>query len=83
MTVIDILVEHRGVSIGVVGLPRQLCLVIWTTGIIAGTALGAAGAKWPWAIGVPSYAVSFGLNGAPVLVFLFWLHYPFQMMLAW
>lgn len=45
---------------------------------MCGTALGVAGARWKQWIGRPSKFTSFILGGMPILVFLFWLHYPVQ-----
>lgn len=60
----------------------KLCLVIWVLGLALGAVLGVAGAKWPVRVGVPSRIASFVLSGIPVLVFLFWLHYPLQALLS-
>jgi len=43
--------------------------------------LGILGAKWTFLVGIPSRVLSFALSGVPILVFLFWLHYPLQSML--
>ena len=53
-------------------------MVSWPTGIVIGSLLGAAGARWRIAIGIPTKVISFILSGVPVLVFLFWMHYPLQ-----
>jgi ABC-type amino acid transport system permease subunit len=49
---------------------------------VIGTALGLAGARWKFAVGIPSKVISFTLAGIPILVFLFWLHYPLQSLLG-
>ncbi len=78
MTIVDILVNYReGFFDGLI-VTLELCGIIWTSGLILGSLLGTAGAKWYPAIGLPSRVVSFILSGTPVLVFLFWLHYPLQ-----
>ncbi len=59
----------------------KLCLLIWPIGILVGTLLGVAGSRWKVAVGIPSKTTSFVLSGIPILVFLFWLHYPLQAML--
>lgn len=56
----------------------KLCAFIWPLGVVIGTILGVAGMRWKRAIGIPSKIVSFILAGIPILVFLFWLHYPLQ-----
>jgi ABC-type amino acid transport system permease subunit len=81
MTVLDILVNYREGILGGLLVTLKLCLVIWSSGLILGTALGVAGARWYFSVGIPTRVVSFTLSGVPVLAFLFWLHYPFQAML--
>ena len=78
MTVFDILVKYRVEFLLGLRTPVQLCVYIWLAGIAVGTLLGIAGAKWRIAIGLPTKAISFILAGVPVLVFLFWMHYPLQ-----
>ena len=56
----------------------QLSCIIWITGIGGGTALGWLGARRPHYWGKFVRVVSFVLGGLPVLVLLFWLHYPAQ-----
>lgn len=63
MTVWDILLTYHVAFARGLAVTLQLCLVIWASGIALGTALGGA---------------SLLLSGVPVLVFLFWLHYPAQ-----
>ncbi len=81
MSVMDIFTQHKTELFGGLMVTLKLCLLIWPLGIIGGALLGIAGAKWKIAIGIPSKTVSFVLSGIPVLVFLFWLHYPLQAML--
>jgi len=80
MTVWDILVSYHVAFLEGLYVTLQMCLVIWGTGIVLGGALGLAGARSKLAIGLPSRLVSFVLGGIPLLVFLFWLHYPAQAM---
>jgi len=73
-----IIIKYReGLQQGLL-VTLELCLIIWGAGIVGGSLLGVAGAKWKSWIGVPSRIISFVLSGIPVLVFLFWLHYPLQ-----
>lgn len=53
---------------------------MWVVGIVLGSILGWLGAKYPRTIGTFSWVIAFLLSGVPVLVFLFWLHYPAQSM---
>lgn len=56
----------------------QLCLIIWSSGLLIGGSLGVLGARYKYGFGLPTRILSFTLSGIPVLVFLFWLHYPIQ-----
>ncbi|MBI3442142.1 MAG: ABC transporter permease subunit [Proteobacteria bacterium] len=56
----------------------QMCAIIWGSGLIIGSALGLAGVRFRFWVGLPSRLISFLLGGIPLLVFLFWLHYPAQ-----
>ena len=78
MSVWDILVNYNIAFLKGLAVTLQLCAIIWGSGIILGAALGVAGARVPGWVGGPSRAVSFVLGGVPLLVFLFWLHYPAQ-----
>ena len=78
MNAFDILTKYRVEFFLGLKTTLYLCLIIWTAGVIVGSALGAAGAKWKIAVGLPTKAISFVLAGVPGLVFLFWMHYPLQ-----
>ncbi|MFZ2619406.1 MAG: ABC transporter permease subunit [Alphaproteobacteria bacterium] len=56
----------------------ELSATVWIGGLALGTALGVAGHTHKFQVGLPSQVVSFVLSGVPLLVFLFWLHYPLQ-----
>ena len=56
-------------------------MIIWSMGLSLGTLLGYASFKYKTEIGIPTRVISFVLSGIPVLVLLFWLHYPLQAML--
>lgn len=81
MSVWSILTEYYPAFLKGLFVTLQLCLIIWSSGIILGGALGIAGARLPAWVGAPSRAVSFFLCSVPLLVFLYWLHYPVQAML--
>ena len=78
MTVFDIIIKYREGFLSGLFVTFQLCLIIWSSGILIGSALGFAGSRWKTWVGIPSRIGSFILSGVPVLVFLFWLHYPLQ-----
>ncbi len=82
ISMFQILSDHRAEFLVGLWTTLKLCLYIWPIGILLGSALGAAGGHWKLAVGIPSRVLSFILSAVPVLVFLFWLHYPAQTMLG-
>lgn len=82
MTFFDLITRYHEEFLMGLWVTVKLCLWIWPAGLLVGTLLGVAGARWRWAVGAPTKAVSFGLSGVPVLVFLFWMHYPAQAVLG-
>ena len=82
MGIFDILWTYRNDFLHGLMVTMELCLIIWSVGIVAGVALGAAGAKWKVVVGLPSRFASFVLSGVPILVLLFWMYYPLQYILS-
>lgn len=82
MSVFDILIHYWPGILDGLKVTLQLCLLIWVFGLVGGTLLGIVGAKWRFSFGAISWLGSFTLSGLPVLVFLFWLHYPLQVLLG-
>lgn len=78
MSVFDILIAYYPAFLAGLAVTLQLCAVIWGAGLILGTALGFAGWRKRLWVGMPSRTISFLLGSVPLLVFLFWLHYPAQ-----
>jgi polar amino acid transport system permease protein len=82
MNVFDILVKyHQAFASGLL-VTCQMCLIIWSTGLILGSLVGVLAAKWRLILGIPTRVIAFILSGMPMLVFLFWLHYPLQSLLG-
>jgi len=82
MSVVDILSKYHSAFESGLLTTFQLSLIIWSVGLTLGTLLGALAVKWKLAVGIPSRLISFTLSGVPILVFLFWLHYPLQSLLG-
>ena len=81
MSVFNIIFTYKeGLFLGLL-VTLKLCLVIWFSGIVIGTLLGYLSAKYRSEIGISTKIIAFILSGIPVLVLLFWLHYPIQAML--
>ena len=82
MGIFEIITHYReGISAGL-SVTLQLSVTVWAVGLLLGSALGAAGNRWKMSVGIPVQIGSFTLAGLPVLVLLFWLHYPLQSILG-
>ncbi len=82
MSVFDILITYQSAFANGLLTTFQLALMIWLIGLTGGSLLGSIGARWKIFVGIPSRVISFTLSGVPILVFLFWLHYPLQQLLG-
>lgn len=78
MNVFQIIQQYKDEFIIGLKVTLKLCLLVWSIGLFFGFIIGYAGSKFKKAVGIPSRIISFILGGVPVLVFLFWLHYPVQ-----
>jgi polar amino acid transport system permease protein len=81
MSILNIIITYRAGLLAGLLVTLKLCIIVWSTGIIIGMLLGYLGSKYRSEIGVPSRVVSFILSGIPILILLFWLHYPLQSIL--
>lgn len=81
MSVIDILIRYYPAFLQGLMVTIQLSAIIWGSGIILGTIIGVASNRYKVGVGLPARITSFLLSGVPILVFLFWLHYPAQAVL--
>jgi ABC-type amino acid transport system permease subunit len=78
MSVFEIIYKYKEGFIHGIQVTFLLCLIIWASGLVVGSTLGVLAKRFKIGIGLPTKIFSFILSGVPVLVFLFWLHYPFQ-----
>lgn len=81
-TIFTIIVEYQEGLLRGLLVTLALCAVVWSIGLLMGTLFGILSSRYPDEIGKPVHVFSFILSGVPVLVFLFWLHYPLQEMLG-
>jgi polar amino acid transport system permease protein len=72
---------HQGFLSGL-AVTCKLTLIIWLCGLIGGASLGILAAKHDLAVGIPMRLLSFLISGVPILVFLFWAHFPLQVELG-
>lgn len=78
MSVFDILINYHMAFLQGLRVTLELCLVIWTSGIVFGVLLGVTSAHFPHSWGHFTHTMSFAFSAIPTLVVLFWLHYPAQ-----
>lgn len=81
MDILDLFREYGSSMLSGLQVTLELCLIIWTSGILFGTFFGIAGARW-LSVAIPLKVFSVILAAVPALVFLFWMHYPLQTMLG-
>jgi len=81
MIILRILTEYRAAIASGLLVTLEMCLFVWVIGIVAGVILGVVAASYKKEAGGPLRAISFLLGAVPVLVLLFWLHYPLQELL--
>jgi len=78
MTVFDVVSENWQAYLSGLLVTLKLCGTAWTGGLLIGGA-GALVAEWlPRGIGWPVNVLSRTTEAVPILVLLFWLHYPAQ-----
>lgn len=81
-TIFRLIVQYRiGLCAGLFQT-FSLCLIVWINGLVFGILGGALAHRYPKGFGVLLKTMSFFLASIPILVVLFWLHYPLQEMLG-
>src|ERR1700741_2540337 len=81
MSVFEILSNYRKELWTGLKVTLQLCGFVYPIGIVLGSLIGIARHKWKITAGIPAFIFSLVVSSTPVLVLLFWLHYPLQYML--
>lgn len=75
--IIEIVIKHRQGFLSGIAVTLKLCILVWSIGISLGSLTGMLSSKWK-VFNIFTKTFSFVLSVVPVLVFLFWLHYPAQ-----
>jgi len=81
MTIFEILSDYRNLFLEGLGNTLLLCLYIYPIGLLLGTLLGTISYKYRFTFGIVTRGFSTIISATPILVILFWLHYPMQYML--
>jgi len=77
----DIASTYSNDLLGGLKVTLYLNLIVWGFGIVVGTGLGIAAARWR-SVGSATKLLALLLIGTPFLVLLFWMHYPFQILIG-
>ena len=75
---IEIILNYKEAFLQGLLVTLKLSVTIWGLGLVIGGLIGVLETKWKKSVGIPSRTLAFLISGVPVLVFLFWLHYPLQ-----
>ena len=81
MTLLQILTTYREAFIDGLWVTVKLAGIVWILGILLGTTIGVLSDRFPVLIGYPTFLLTFFLSGIPLLVLLFWAHFPLQVLL--
>ena len=81
MTMFNILYQYHEAFISGLTVTVELALIIWVFGLTIGTTIGVLASRFRTWVGIPARVASFFLSGIPVLVMLYWAHYPLQVLL--
>ena len=77
-TTFDLIVKHKEAFAQGLWITAKLVFISWVLGIIIGTLIGIFSSKNKKAFGISFQIFSTIITSVPILVFLFWLHYPAQ-----
>ena len=80
--VLRILVDYRQAFASGVAVTLGLSVIIWTTGLAGGAIVGWLAHRFPRTAGAALGGLSFLSGSIPVIVVLFWAHYPLQAILG-
>ena len=81
MSIVDIFSQYQSAFVGGLLESLRLISIVWSAGLILGTICGVLGSRFRNVLGRTFAVFAFILSGIPIIVFLFWLHYPLQSML--
>lgn len=75
--IFEIILKHKDGFLSGLLITLQICIIVWLVGLILGILSGYFSSK-NRVLKFLIKTLSFILSGVPILVFLFWLHYPAQ-----
>jgi polar amino acid transport system permease protein len=81
MSIVQILMQYHEAFLRGLTVTVRLAAFVWFVGLVVGTTVGVLAVRFRKTFGALTRLLSFILSGIPVLVLLFWAHYPLQVML--
>lgn len=81
-TIVQIVVQYKEGLLSGLLVTLGLCLIVWLSGLIFGVIFGSFAHRQKESTGFVLKVLSFLLASIPILVLLFWLHYPLQELLG-
>jgi His/Glu/Gln/Arg/opine family amino acid ABC transporter permease subunit len=78
MTILDVVFENWRAYLSGLLVTLKLCGTAWTGGLLIGGAVALAAEWLPRGVGWPVNVLSRMTEAIPILVLLFWFHYPVQ-----
>jgi His/Glu/Gln/Arg/opine family amino acid ABC transporter permease subunit len=81
MTILQILTTYRAAFLDGLWVTVKLAGIVWILGILIGSLIGVLADRFPVLVGYPTFIFTFFLSGIPLLVLLFWAHFPLQVLL--
>jgi polar amino acid transport system permease protein len=77
----QIIIDYRDAFVSGLIVTLKLATITWSVGIFLGFPLGLLASRFR-SVNFLAQGTSFILSGIPILVLLFWLHYPAQQLLG-
>lgn len=78
MSTLRIIFEYRQAYLAGLSVTLQLCAWAWVCGLTMGAILALLCDRWPRGMGIPLRGLTRFVEAIPILVLLFWAHYPLQ-----
>jgi len=81
MGIFDIIWQYKQAFWQGIKVTIKLASIVWSIGLVAGIILGVLSDRYRRTVGYSVFFISFLLSGIPILVILYWAHYPLQVLL--
>jgi len=82
MEAFEIIAENSPAFLAGLSVTAKLTGIAWFLGLLLGGLVGAAAHYFPVSIGLALRIIAFAMSAIPLLVLLYWLHFPVQVALG-